>query len=313
MQVCMRFYSLVTKGYIGVSHVVVGGGGEHVESLGGQGNVVAKFGGGDEAKYEEGGGGLWWFCLVPKMMFASADSIKSFLLVVQVTFLLIMFLLVMFSFLLTEIESADYVSAGHVLSDGEQGTVSDHSVNDDPIPIPSIEQVTIATQKTQPQVPKPKQTVVPSCAQHVKTPRQPIRTPVIPSPIPSNNRQIWNHQMEREVNAGYSFVRKPCFVCGSLSHLIKDCDYYEKKMARETALKRKRVVITNNRQATPAWNNTNRINKANQFTPRPVNVRPNLSTANNTIKTGRVNDNTGHGNVNSDSVHVNAVLKFFYS
>ncbi|GKA87363.1 hypothetical protein Tco_0809127 [Tanacetum coccineum] len=48
-------------------------------------------------------------------MFASADSIKSFLLAVQVTFLLIMFLLVMFSFLLTEIESADYVSAGHVL------------------------------------------------------------------------------------------------------------------------------------------------------------------------------------------------------
>ncbi|GJW58825.1 hypothetical protein Tco_0105556 [Tanacetum coccineum] len=52
---------------------------------------------------------------VPESMFASADSIKSFLLVVQVTFLLIMFLLVMFSFLLTEIESADYVSAGHVL------------------------------------------------------------------------------------------------------------------------------------------------------------------------------------------------------
>ncbi|GKF20535.1 hypothetical protein Tco_0069173, partial [Tanacetum coccineum] len=41
-------------------------------------------------------------------MFASADSIKLFLLVVQVTFMLIMFLLDMFSFLLTEIESADY-------------------------------------------------------------------------------------------------------------------------------------------------------------------------------------------------------------
>ncbi|GJU16518.1 hypothetical protein Tco_1144484 [Tanacetum coccineum] len=45
---------------------------------------------------------------------------------------------------------------------------------------------------------------------------------------------------------------------------------------------------------------------SNQFTPRPVNVRPNLSTASNTIKTGRVNVNTGHGNVNSGSVHVNA-------
>ncbi|GJV44358.1 hypothetical protein Tco_1428894 [Tanacetum coccineum] len=193
-------------------------------------------------------------------------------------------------------------------SDGEQGAVSDHSVNDDPIhdhiPIPSIEQVTIATQKTQPQVPKPQQTVDPSCAQHVKTPRQPIRTPVTPSPIPSYNRQNWNQRMERDLGAGYSFERKPCFVCGSLSHLIKDCDYYEKKMAREAALKSKRVVHADVRQATPAWTNTNRVNKANQFTPRPVqlsNIRPNLSTANKTIKTGRVNVNTGHGNVSTVS------------
>ncbi|GJV62982.1 ribonuclease H-like domain-containing protein [Tanacetum coccineum] len=185
-------------------------------------------------------------------------------------------------------------------SDGEQGPISDHSVQDNPTNIPSIEQVTIATQTTQPQVPEPQQTVDPSCAQHVKTPRQPIRTPVSPSPIPSTHRQNWNQRMERELGAGYSFERKSCFVCGSLSHLIKDCDYYEKKMAREAAFKRRRVVNTNDRQATPAWNNTNRINKANQFTPRPVNVRPNLSTASNTIKTGRVNVNTGHGNVNSD-------------
>ncbi|GJW29529.1 putative ribonuclease H-like domain-containing protein [Tanacetum coccineum] len=51
-------------------------------------------------------------------------------------------------------------------SDGELGTVTDHSVNDDLIhdqaPISSIEQVTIVTQKTQPQVPKPTQTVDPS-------------------------------------------------------------------------------------------------------------------------------------------------------
>ncbi|GJR66576.1 uncharacterized mitochondrial protein-like protein [Tanacetum coccineum] len=193
-------------------------------------------------------------------------------------------------------------------SDGELGTVSDHSVNDastnDHIPIPSIEQVTIVTQKTQPQVPKPQQTVDPSCAQHVKTPRQPIRTPVTPSPIPSHNRQNRNQGMQRDLGTGYSFERKPCFVCGSLSHLIKDCDYYEKKMAREAAFKSTRVVHANVRQATPAWTNSNRVNKANQFTPRPVqlnNIRPNLSTASKTIKTGRVNVNTGHGNVSSVS------------
>ncbi|GJY88885.1 ribonuclease H-like domain-containing protein [Tanacetum coccineum] len=90
-------------------------------------------------------------------------------------------------------------------SDGELGIVTDHSVNDDlvhdQIPIPSIEQATIVTQKTQPQVPKPTQTVDPSCAQHVKSPRQPIRTPVTSSPIPANNRQNWNQQMERELGA----------------------------------------------------------------------------------------------------------------
>ncbi|GKG49141.1 hypothetical protein Tco_0515593, partial [Tanacetum coccineum] len=72
-------------------------------------------------------------------------------------------------------------------------------------------------------------------------------------------------------------------------------DYYEKKMARQAAFKSTRVVHANVRQA-----NSNRVNKANQFTPKPIqlnNIRPNLSTASKTIKTGKVNVNTGHGNV----------------
>ncbi|GJZ98113.1 hypothetical protein Tco_0670566 [Tanacetum coccineum] len=168
-------------------------------------------------------------------------------------------------------------------SDGELGTVSDHSVNDDPIhdhiPIPSIKQLPFSTQKDQPQMPKPTQ------------------------------QKLETKGMERDLGVGYSFERKPCFVCGSLSHLIKDCDYYEKKMAREAALKSKRVFHADVRQATPAWTNANRVNKANQFTPRPVqlsNIRPNRSTVSRTVKTGRVNVNTGHGNVNSGNMHVNS-------
>ncbi|GJY88886.1 putative ribonuclease H-like domain-containing protein [Tanacetum coccineum] len=75
-------------------------------------------------------------------------------------------------------------------------------------------------------------------------------------------------------------------------------------MAREAALKSKRVVHADVRQATPTWTNTNRVNKANQFTPRPVqlsHIRPNLSTASKTIRTGRVNVNTGHTNVSTVS------------
>ncbi|GJX34772.1 putative reverse transcriptase domain-containing protein [Tanacetum coccineum] len=98
-----------------------------------------------------------------------------------------------------------------------------------------------------------------------------------------------NAMMERELWEGYSFTKKKCFVCGSLSHLIKDCDYYEKKMAREGEFKKQRVFNTGNRVAKLVWTNADKVNHANQFVPRLVqlnagrpninSVRPNLNTA----------------------------------
>ncbi|GKD23722.1 hypothetical protein Tco_1225425 [Tanacetum coccineum] len=55
--------------------------------------------------------------------------------------------------------------------DGEQGTVSDHSVNDDPIPIPSSEQVSTSIQKTQPQANLILNVDPTLCTAFVKTPR----------------------------------------------------------------------------------------------------------------------------------------------
>ncbi|GJV01279.1 hypothetical protein Tco_1334848 [Tanacetum coccineum] len=80
--------------------------------------------------------------------------------------------------------------------------------------------------------PKPKE-VEPSCVSHVKTPRQQMKN----QETPKINRKNWNEMMERKLGEDYSFTKKKCFVYGSLSHLIKDCDYHEKKMAREAELK----------------------------------------------------------------------------
>ncbi|GKD20236.1 hypothetical protein Tco_1221939, partial [Tanacetum coccineum] len=97
-------------------------------------------------------------------------------------------------------------------SDGELGAVTDHSVNNDQIPTPSIEQVTIATPKTQPQVSKPKQTVVPSCAHHVKPPRQPLSTPKTPSPIHTNSNLVFvlvfilDQDIPSQTDQGNTFV-----------------------------------------------------------------------------------------------------------
>ncbi|GJX34804.1 hypothetical protein Tco_0246361 [Tanacetum coccineum] len=112
-------------------------------------------------------------------------------------------------------------------SDGELGTVSDHSVNDDPIhdhiPIPSIEQVTIATQKTQPQVPKPTQTVDPSCAQHVKSPR---RTPVTPYLFIHTIDRIGIKELIGDIwFAGYSFEEIHVLCVEVVVTLIR-LDYY---------------------------------------------------------------------------------------
>ncbi|GKE82469.1 hypothetical protein Tco_1552469, partial [Tanacetum coccineum] len=78
------------------------------------------------------------------------------------------------------------------------------------------------------------QEVEPSCAKHVKTPRQQMKNQGTPKVKGKN----WNKMMERELGEGYSFIKKKCFVCGSISHLIKDCDYYEKKMTTEAEFKK---------------------------------------------------------------------------
>ncbi|GJS76613.1 putative reverse transcriptase domain-containing protein [Tanacetum coccineum] len=113
-----------------------------------------------------------------------------------------------------------------------------------------------------------------------------------------------------EKGEGYSFIKKKCFVCGSLSHLIRNCDFYEKKMAREAELKKQRVFNTGNGVAKPVWNNANRVNHANHFVPRPVQliaVRQNVNSVRPNVNTGRANVNSVRSNVNTGSFNVNTV------
>ncbi|GJV02877.1 ribonuclease H-like domain-containing protein [Tanacetum coccineum] len=160
--------------------------------------------------------------------------------------------------------------------------------------------------------PKPKE-AEPSCVTHVKTPRQPMKNQGTPKVKGKN----WNEMMERELGEGYSFIKKKCFVCGSLSHLIRDCDFYEKKMAREAELKKQRVFNTGKGVVKPVWNNANRVNHANQFVPRPVqlntgraninSVRPNVNTGRATVNSVRQNVNSVRSNVNTGSFNINTV------
>ncbi|GJR32619.1 putative ribonuclease H-like domain-containing protein [Tanacetum coccineum] len=176
-------------------------------------------------------------------------------------------------------------------SEGSCGNTSEHSFETESESLSEPNEMSKSRlEVTNEKVVSELQEVEPSCAKHVKTPRQPLKD----KETHKVNRKNWNDMMERELGEGYSFTKKKCFVCGSLNHLIKDCDYYEKKMAREAEVKR--VVNTGNRVAKPVWTNANRINHANKLVPRSVQ-----------LNTGRTNINSVRPKVNAVSPKINSV------
>ncbi|GJS78466.1 putative ribonuclease H-like domain-containing protein [Tanacetum coccineum] len=193
------------------------------------------------------------------------------------------------------------------MSEGSFGNPSEHSSESESesISVPN-EMSTSKSVTTNEKVVSESKEVEPSCATHVKTPRQQMKN----QGTPEDKGKNWIKMMERELGEGYSFIKKKCFVCGSLSHLIKDCDFHEKKMAREAELKKQRVFITGNGVAKPVWTNANRVNHANKFVPRSVQLnagRPKINSVRPNINTGRTNVNSVRPRVNIGSSNVNTV------
>nr|GEV92764.1 hypothetical protein [Tanacetum cinerariifolium] len=69
---------------------------------------------------------------------------------------------------------------------------------------------------------------------HVKSPRENIKETGTPNHYPKIKKQD-RHSHTRN-GLGSAFTIKSCFVCGSFSHLIRDCDFHEKRMAKQAAL-----------------------------------------------------------------------------
>ncbi|GKE64087.1 hypothetical protein Tco_1518248, partial [Tanacetum coccineum] len=86
---------------------------------------------------------------------------------------------------------------------------------------------------------------------------------------PRDNRRNWNGMMTQKLRNGFESIKKACFVCGSLNHLIKDCNFYENKMVKKRELNNKGRV-TGQREIRPEWNNAQRVNHQNKMThPHP--------------------------------------------
>ncbi|GJY47982.1 ribonuclease H-like domain-containing protein [Tanacetum coccineum] len=60
----------------------------------------------------------------------------------------------------------------------------------------------------------------------------------------------------------FEFTKKACFVCGSFKHLIKDCDFHDKKMVQKPVLNKVKRG-TGQREVRKVWNNEMTVNHQN--------------------------------------------------
>ncbi|GJU82368.1 putative ribonuclease H-like domain-containing protein [Tanacetum coccineum] len=108
---------------------------------------------------------------------------------------------------------------------------------------------------------------------------------------------------------GYGFTTKACFVCGSLSHLIRDCDFHEKRMAKQAELNNRMSKKSSQREIRPIWNNVQRVNHKNQFVPTAVLTRTGKIPVNTARASGTNNVSTARHNFNRQAVPTNAAMK----
>ncbi|GJW95383.1 ribonuclease H-like domain-containing protein [Tanacetum coccineum] len=122
--------------------------------------------------------------------------------------------------------------------------------------------------------------------QQVKTTRENVKSQFTHSQKPKVDKK----------DIGHGFTVRACFVCGSVNHLIRDCDFHKKRMARKAVL--------NN-----GWNNVQRVNKQNQFVPSAVLTRTGIIPVNTARTSGTKNFSTARQSVNRQTVLTSTAMK----
>nr|GEZ21082.1 ribonuclease H-like domain, Gag-pre-integrase domain protein [Tanacetum cinerariifolium] len=90
---------------------------------------------------------------------------------------------------------------------------------------------------------------------------------------PKLDRKNWNGKMTKKLGIDFGFTMKACFVCGSMSHLIKDCTFHEDRMAKKFVLPNNVENGIGHRKSRPVWKNVQRINHQNKFALTAVFIR----------------------------------------
>nr|GEX40829.1 hypothetical protein [Tanacetum cinerariifolium] len=103
---------------------------------------------------------------------------------------------------------------------------------------------------------------------HVKPSRENVKETSTPNHFPKFEKQGRNGHTRKGLV--YAFTRKSCFVCGSFSHLIRDYDFHEKRIAKQAELTINKNKVIGQQENRPVWNNVQRVNHQNKFVPSAI-------------------------------------------
>ncbi|GJS94573.1 putative ribonuclease H-like domain-containing protein [Tanacetum coccineum] len=159
---------------------------------------------------------------------------------------------------------------------------------DEPFPEPTVNEPKVVSQpKIWSDAPIIEEYASDSEDEHVSLPTEEHETPSFANQQVKTPRETVKNQFTNCKNpkvdkkgSGYGFTARACFVCGSLSHLIRDCDFHEKRMAKQAELNNRMKRNSSQREIRPIWNNvqravtTNVAMKVNTVKPIVNRVRP---------------------------------------
>ncbi|GJT67535.1 putative ribonuclease H-like domain-containing protein [Tanacetum coccineum] len=107
----------------------------------------------------------------------------------------------------------------------------------------------------------------------------------------------------------YGYTKKACFVCGSFSHLIRDCDFHENRMAKQAELINRMSKGSSQSEIRPVWNNVQRMNHQNRFVPKAILTITRKIPVNTARTSGTNTVNTARHNFCRQAVPINAARK----
>ncbi|GJX14046.1 putative ribonuclease H-like domain-containing protein [Tanacetum coccineum] len=164
---------------------------------------------------------------------------------------------------------------------------------------PIIEEYELDSEDKHVSLPTEEQETPSFANQQVKTPKETVKNQFTHSKNPKVDKK----------GLGYGFTTKACFVCGSLSHLIKDYDFHEKRMAKQAELNNRMRKKSSKREIRPIGNNVQRVNHKNQFVPIAVLTRTGTIPVSTVRASGTNNVSTAKHNFNRQAVPTNAAMK----